>query len=613
MASLPVSATVQGAGLQEQQQEEEQLWLYGGVYTHEEEDGPASGNARMSNALQDTSAESRSGRPKQRDVSQQVSQSCITNEEDSESDDDDDEDDNVKVTIGDIKTGAPFYMGSAVNPSVKPNRSFGASGKLQSRGVDVSAPGCINGSPVLEVDLDSFEEKPWRKPGKLQSRGVDVTAPGCINGSPVLEVDLDSFEEKPWRKPGADLSDYFNYGFNEATWKAYCEKQRRLRTGSDAIYHPLGMENKKTVQQGRIRTSQKGGENGCVKTELKPHVAAPGGGRIRGETSPNGKLGGTIDVIGGVISSITRVEGRRWNTPVPDENPIQFLGDHGYQPHPTVHQQQHLPPLLPLPSVAPSRPPPSNPPPFSGHPPLNFFHRPPPTAQGPPPMHPPALLPPSLVPQSAHIPPHNGPHAAYLSRPPPLHGYSSADSGFMSYAAVSMPHTHWVTTTDKATNSMGSSNWTSRRERDRERARSQTPNDYNNNEDHRYLHYTQERAYEYERKYRRSSERSLEQEDRSREQADRSREQADRSRAREQADRSREQVDRSREREREDRAREQVDRSRAREQADRSLEREESKNPKSSPTKPDGEEKESHRRHKRKKSKRGKEEKRDLQ
>lgn len=27
---------------------------------------------------------------------------------------------------------------------------------------------------------------------------------------------------------GADLSDYFNYGFNEDTWKAYCDKQRRL-------------------------------------------------------------------------------------------------------------------------------------------------------------------------------------------------------------------------------------------------------------------------------------------------------------------------------------------------------------------------------------------------
>jgi pre-mRNA 3'-end-processing factor FIP1 len=40
---------------------------------------------------------------------------------------------------------------------------------------------------------------------------------------------LDSFEDKPWRKPGADLTDYFNYGFNETTWKAYCLKQRQIR------------------------------------------------------------------------------------------------------------------------------------------------------------------------------------------------------------------------------------------------------------------------------------------------------------------------------------------------------------------------------------------------
>lgn len=34
---------------------------------------------------------------------------------------------------------------------------------------------------------------------------------------------------------GADLSDYFNYGFNEDTWKAYCEKQKRLRMGLDVM------------------------------------------------------------------------------------------------------------------------------------------------------------------------------------------------------------------------------------------------------------------------------------------------------------------------------------------------------------------------------------------
>lgn len=34
---------------------------------------------------------------------------------------------------------------------------------------------------------------------------------------------------------GADLSDYFNYGFNEDTWKAYCDKQRRLRMSLEIL------------------------------------------------------------------------------------------------------------------------------------------------------------------------------------------------------------------------------------------------------------------------------------------------------------------------------------------------------------------------------------------
>lgn len=32
-----------------------------------------------------------------------------------------------------------------------------------------------------------------------------------------------------YRKPGADISDYFNYGFNEETWFKYCERQKRMR------------------------------------------------------------------------------------------------------------------------------------------------------------------------------------------------------------------------------------------------------------------------------------------------------------------------------------------------------------------------------------------------
>ncbi|KAI4897536.1 hypothetical protein NFI96_010535, partial [Prochilodus magdalenae] len=64
-----------------------------------------------------------------------------------------------------------------------------------------------------------------------------------FNGLHAVEVEADTYEDKPWRKPGADLSDYFNYGFNEETWKAYCEKQRRLQLGLDPCLPP-SFENK---------------------------------------------------------------------------------------------------------------------------------------------------------------------------------------------------------------------------------------------------------------------------------------------------------------------------------------------------------------------------------
>ena len=36
-------------------------------------------------------------------------------------------------------------------------------------------------------------------------------------------------DDKAWRRPGTDLSDYFNYGFDEFTWASYCLKQKTLR------------------------------------------------------------------------------------------------------------------------------------------------------------------------------------------------------------------------------------------------------------------------------------------------------------------------------------------------------------------------------------------------
>ena len=42
-------------------------------------------------------------------------------------------------------------------------------------------------------------------------------------------IDIDQLTEKPWRKPEVDIADYFNYGFNEDTWRLYCKRQQEIR------------------------------------------------------------------------------------------------------------------------------------------------------------------------------------------------------------------------------------------------------------------------------------------------------------------------------------------------------------------------------------------------
>eukprot|EP00494_Astrolonche_serrata_P033842 UN34111 len=45
----------------------------------------------------------------------------------------------------------------------------------------------------------------------------------------IYDIDIDQLEEKPWRKPDADITDWFNYGFTEETWREYCSAQVRMR------------------------------------------------------------------------------------------------------------------------------------------------------------------------------------------------------------------------------------------------------------------------------------------------------------------------------------------------------------------------------------------------
>jgi pre-mRNA 3'-end-processing factor FIP1 len=57
---------------------------------------------------------------------------------------------------------------------------------------------------------------------------IDPTKLGLVDGRPVIEVDLSALADKGWRRPGSDLSDYFNYGFDEISWEAYCYRRREM-------------------------------------------------------------------------------------------------------------------------------------------------------------------------------------------------------------------------------------------------------------------------------------------------------------------------------------------------------------------------------------------------
>jgi pre-mRNA 3'-end-processing factor FIP1 len=57
---------------------------------------------------------------------------------------------------------------------------------------------------------------------------IDPSVPGTLDGRSILDVDLGAMAEKPWRRPGSDISDWFNYGFDEISWEAYCYRRRDL-------------------------------------------------------------------------------------------------------------------------------------------------------------------------------------------------------------------------------------------------------------------------------------------------------------------------------------------------------------------------------------------------
>ncbi|KAL2018168.1 hypothetical protein VTK56DRAFT_1193 [Thermocarpiscus australiensis] len=106
----------------------------------------------------------------------------------------------------------------------------------------------VKPSPVKreEQSKQSSADPPPASTSKIDVNAIPIHKP---TGKPLTQVNIDEDlpdSDKPWRKPGTDLSDYFNYGFDEFTWALYAQKQEALR----AEYNPeaIAQSNKKMME-----------------------------------------------------------------------------------------------------------------------------------------------------------------------------------------------------------------------------------------------------------------------------------------------------------------------------------------------------------------------------
>ncbi|KAH8696304.1 Fip1 motif-domain-containing protein [Talaromyces proteolyticus] len=150
-------------------------------------------------------------------------------EEEEEEDDDDDFNIITEAPADSASNLAHLRNVAAVN---EPHRSASADIKPSTPSVPIKtesvtpAPG--QGRPVATL-------KPGTEYPAIRTSTIDVDADPIhpATGKPVTATDLDADfpteDDKPWRRPGSDITDFFNYGFDEFTWASYCLKQQELR------------------------------------------------------------------------------------------------------------------------------------------------------------------------------------------------------------------------------------------------------------------------------------------------------------------------------------------------------------------------------------------------
>lgn len=315
-----------------------------------------------------------------------------------ETDEEDEEEDNVQITIGDFSkatstSGGIFntYGMSNINLNLnKSGRQFGQ-----------NAAGTPAGT-------------------KASKSSLDIDSVGSYNGMPIYDLNLDNLEDKPWRKPGADITDYFNYGFNEDSWKVYCDRQRKIRSMNSTNQFDINSVLNMNPIQLKLDPSRDALLSLAGKAALIDHpipIASVNenskynsSGSIVINTNkkpgppPGRKVAGSIDVIGGSLIPGGVLPPPPLLAPMTSRPTLQPANSSSNPSTPTSTTESNAKEnfISVLGNRGSGNPPLPFPPPLNMPPPFGF---PPPPHEFPPGIRPPmAILPPPIGPNGQPLP-----------------------------------------------------------------------------------------------------------------------------------------------------------------------------------------------------------------
>ena len=60
--------------------------------------------------------------------------------------------------------------------------------------------------------------------------------PSTLDAATTYDIDINAIDgDKPWRQPGADMSDWFNYGFDEYKWVEYASRKKDVGSVAEKL------------------------------------------------------------------------------------------------------------------------------------------------------------------------------------------------------------------------------------------------------------------------------------------------------------------------------------------------------------------------------------------